>query len=211
MKIAVIGTGNIGSTLAKKWSAKGHEIFLGVRDINNFKGKGLLSIPNISVQSIRNAVEQAEVILIAVVPPATADIANAMGDVSGKIIIDTMNSLRTKPEGYNDTFDALKALCKNTSVVKCFNSTGFENIENPVYNLVTPVPHHIGLDMFVAGSDAKAKQVATQLSYDAGFENCYDFGGDDKVVLLEQFAFCWINLAIMQGQGRNIAFKVIKR
>ena len=211
MKIAIIGTGNIGGALAKKWSAKGHEIFLGVRDTDNFKGKFLLSLPGVSVHSIRNAVEQAEVILIAVLPQATADIANAMGDVSGKIIIDTMNSLRTKPEGYNDTFEALKALCKNAAVVKCFNSTGFENIENPVYNLATPTGHQVVPDMFVAGSDAKAKQVATQLSNDAGFENCYDFGGDDKVALLEQFAFCWINLAIMQGQGRNMVFKVIKR
>ena len=207
MQIAIIGTGNIGSALTQKWSAAGHHIFLGVRDVNNFKGKELLNEKNVSVHSIGKAVAKAEVILIAVPPPATTDIAKAMGDVSGKIIIDAMNALRTKPEGYNDTFEALKDMCKNAEVVKCFNSTGFENILNPVYNLGQPVT----LDMFVAGSSTKGKQAATQLSLDAGFENCYDFGGDDKVALLEQFAFCWINLAIMQGQGRNMAFKVIKR
>jgi predicted dinucleotide-binding enzyme len=211
MQIAIIGTGNIGSTLARKWSAAGHHIFLGVRDTNNFKGKELLSEKNISVHSISQAVEKAEVILIAVVPQATHDIVKAMGDVSGKIIIDTMNSLRTKPEGYNDTFEALKDLCKNAAVIKCFNSTGFENIQNPVYPLPGDAPHQVAIDMFVAGSDAKGKQAAIQLSLDAGFAHCYDFGGDDKVALLEQFAFCWINLAIMQGQGRNMAFKLIKR
>jgi predicted dinucleotide-binding enzyme len=211
MQIAIIGTGNIGSALAKKWSAAGHQIFLGVRDTNNFKGKDLLTEKNISVHPIREAVEKAEVILIATPPQVTPDITKAMGDVTGKVIIDTMNSLRTKPEGYNDTFGALKDLCKNAEVVKCFNSTGFENILNPVYALTKPVPHNVVLDMFVAGSSQKGKQIATQLSADAGFENCYDFGGDDKAALLEQFAFCWINLAIMQGQGRNIAFKVIKR
>jgi len=44
-----------------------------------------------------------------------------------------------------------------------------------------------------------------------GFEQCYDFGGDDRFELIEQFAFSWINLAVMQGQGRNIAFKILKR
>jgi predicted dinucleotide-binding enzyme len=210
MQIAIVGTGNIGGALARKWSAAGHHIFLGVRDTGNFKGKDLLSEPNISVHSIREAVEKADVILIAVLPPATADIVKAMGDVAGKIIIDTMNSFRTKPEGYDDTFTALKDLCKSAEVVKCFNSTGFENIQNPVYSLANPVAHNVTLDMFVAGSSVKGKQAAKQLSLDAGFENCYDFGGDDKVGLLEQFAFCWINLAI-QGQGRNLAFKVIKR
>ena len=211
MQIAIIGTGNIGSALAKKWSAKGHHIFLGVRDTANFKGKELLTEKNITVHSIPEAVEKAEVILIAAVPQATADIANAMGNVKGKVIIDAMNSLRTKPEGYNNTFDALKDLCKDAEVVKCFNSTGFENIQNPIYTQLQPVPHHLVLDMFVAGTSAKGKQVATQLSLDAGFETCYDFGGDDKAALLEQFAFSWINLAMMQGQGRNIAFKIIKR
>lgn len=42
------------------------------------------------------------------------------------------------------------------------------------------------LDMFMAGSSEKGKQVARQLALDAGFAECYDFGGDDKVVLLEQ-------------------------
>ena len=45
----------------------------------------------------------------------------------------------------------------------------------------------------------------------AGFGSCIDFGKSDKVELLEKFALCWINLAIMQGQGRDIAFKLVRR
>ena len=36
-------------------------------------------------------------------------------------------------------------------------------------------------------------------------------GGDDKAILLEQLALVWINLAIFQKQGRNIAIKILKR
>jgi hypothetical protein len=57
----------------------------------------------------------------------------------------------------------------------------------------------------------EAKEIAKRLSLDAGFAECHDFGGDDKVELLEQFALCWINLAIIQKQGRNIAFKLVRR
>jgi hypothetical protein len=53
--------------------------------------------------------------------------------------------------------------------------------------------------------------VAEQLAKDLGFENVYNFGGSDKFQLLEQFAQSWINLAIMQGYGRSIAFKILKR
>jgi predicted dinucleotide-binding enzyme len=75
---------------------------------------------------------------------------------------------------------------------------------NPNYN-------GVAIDMFMAGDSEKAKSVATQLSLDAGFGSCIDFGKSDKVELLEKFALSWINLAIMQGHGRNMAFKVLKR
>ena len=205
MNIAIIGTGNIGTAMGKAWAKAGHNISLGVRDLENFKGKEMLGLDNVTVHSIGDAVKLSEVILIAAIPPATADIVSAMGNVNGKIIIDTMNSVRAKPEGYNNTFEALIDLTKGAEVVKCFNSTGFENMANPVY------PGDVHLDMFMAGDSKEAKETVRRLAKDVGFADCYDFGGNDKVALLEQFALAWINLAMMQGQGRNIAFKLIKR
>ena len=205
MNIAIIGTGNIGSALGKVWVKAGHKISLGVRDIENFKGKELLTLPNITAHSISEAVKQSDVILIAVPPTAAIDIAKAMGDVTGKVIIDAVNSVRAKPEGYNNTFEVFIDLSKSAEIVKCFNSTGFENMANPVY------PNDVHIDMFAAGDSKRGKEVAIQLAKDAGFAECYDFGGNDKVALLEQFVLVWINLALMQGQGRNIAFKLLKR
>jgi len=115
-----------------------------------------------------------------------------------------MNSLRTQPEGFNNSFEAFRRYLPETEIVKCFNSTGFENMKNPIYQ-------GEGIDMFVAGDSAKGKKVATQLAIDAGFAACWDFGKDDKVQLLEYFALSWINLAIMQGHGRDMAFKIVRR
>ena len=205
MNIAIIGTGNIGSTLARTWANAGHKIFLGVRDTTSFKGKHLADISGVSVHSIADAVKSADVILIAAVPQAIADIASAMGDVTSKVIIDAMNSVRVKPDGYDNTFEALTDLAKGAEIVKCFNSTGFENIANPIY------PGDTHLDMYMAGDSKLGKSIARQLALDAGFGDCYDFGGNDKVTLLESFAMVWINLAIMQGQVRNIGFTIVKR
>lgn len=204
MHIAIIGTGNVGGALAENWAKAGHTIHLGVRDLDNFKGKELLELPNISAHSIADAVAASEVVLIAATPPAIFSIVEQMGDAKGKIILDAMNSVRSGPEPFANTFDALKALTKDAQIVKCFNTTGFENMRDPQY------PGG-ALDMFMAGSSETGKQVARQLALDAGFSECWDFGGDDKAALLEQFALCWINLAIMQGQGRGIGFKVLRR
>lgn len=205
MKIAVIGTGNVGGALAKGWATAGHEIMLGVRDTADKKALQLAEFhANISVQSVFDAAQMADTILVAAVPQATQNITENMGDVQEKVIIDAMNSIGKKPEPFSNTFDALKAWTKSAHVVKCFNTTGFENMYDPKYD-------GVGIDMFVAGTSEKGKTIAIQLAKDLGFEDCHDFGGDDKAALLEQFALCWINLAIMQGQGRGIAFKVLKR
>jgi predicted dinucleotide-binding enzyme len=205
MKVAIIGAGNVGKALALGWAKAGESVFLGVRnpsdeDIVNF----VKQHKNLSAVSVREAAQAAEAIVIAAVPEATKVIATQLGDVSGKVIIDAMNTVRVKPEPFASTFDALKSWTNCKAIVKCFNSTGFENMANPDYN-------GTAIDMFVAGSSEKGKAVAMQLAKASGFAECYDFGGDDKVPLLEQFAMAWINLAIIQKHGRNLAFKIIKR
>lgn len=204
MNIAIIGTGNVGSALAKGFAKAGHQVMLGVRNKNEFKGSGLAGEKNISVHTISDAVSSSDVILIAAVPQAVKDIATQLGDVSDKVIIDAMNSVRVKPDPFNNTTEALLQLTNCKDIVKCFNTTGAENMDRPIY-------YGKGIDMFYAGDSDKAKKVAEQLAKDIGFENVYNFGGSDKFNLLEHFALSWINLAIMQGYGRDIAFKVLKR
>jgi 8-hydroxy-5-deazaflavin:NADPH oxidoreductase len=204
MKIAIIGTGNVGSALAIGFAKSGHQVLLGVRNKNDFKGSDLANEKNISVQTISEAASFSDVVLIAAVPQAAKEIAAQLGDMSNKVIIDTMNSVRVKPEPFSNTTEALMNLTNCKDIVKCFNTTGAENMSNPIY-------HGRGIDLFYAGDSEKAKKVAEQLAKDIGFENVYNFGGSDKFNLLEQFALSWINLAMMQGYGRGIAFKILKR
>jgi predicted dinucleotide-binding enzyme len=205
MTIAIIGTGNVGGALATKWALSGHQILLGVKDSTNFKGKELLNNPNTSVHSIAEAVQQAEVILLATPAPATIEVTQSLGNTDGKVIIDAMNVIMNRgPEGFSNTSDAILANTATPDVVKCFNTTGFNNMIDTVYN-------GEAIDVFVAGNSERGKQIAIQLAKDAGFAACYDIGGNDKFQLMEQFAWFWINLALIQGQGREMAFKLLKR
>lgn len=205
MKIAIIGAGNVGGALAKRWAKAGHTILLGLRELNSSDAKELEKFSqNISSHTISDAIENSEVVLFATPPEAAVSIAKQNHSLKNKIVIDATNAVFKKPEPYKTAFEGIKKETGCEDVAKCFNSTGFENMENPNYG-------NIAIDMFAAGSSAKAKEIAKQLSLDAGFAECCDFGGDDKVELLEQFALSWINLAILQKQGRNIAFKVLRR
>lgn len=205
MKIAIIGTGNVGGALATKWAYKGHEIILGVRDLSNFKGKDLLNNSNTSVSTITDAVSKSDVVLLATPAMMAIEVAKSLGDTTGKVIIDTMNIVMGRgPLGYSNTSEAILDNTQTKDVVKCFNTTGFNNMRDPLYN-------NIAIDVFVAGDSEKGKQFAIQLAKDAGFAECYSIGGNDKFELMEKFAFFWINLAMFQGHGRDIAFKLFKR
>ena len=205
MKIAIIGTGNVGGALATKWSTAGHHIFLGVQDQNQFKGKQLLLNPQTEACSVSEAVERAEVVLLATPAPVAAEVAKSLGDTSGKVVIDAMNIVRGNgPKGYDSTAPAVLDHTSTKDVVKCFNTTGFNNMENPQYG-------EMAIDAFMAGDSSLGKEVARQLAKDAGFAECYDIGGNANFQMMEQFAFFWINLAMMQGQGRDIGFKLLKR
>ena len=205
MKIAIIGTGNVGGALATKWAQAGHQLLLGVQNTAQFKGKELLSNANTSVYSVSEAVKLSEIILIATPATAAVEVAQSLGDTTGKIIIDAMNIVMGRgPQGFTNTADAILANTATRDVVKCFNTTGFNNMQNTQYGAVA-------IDAFMAGSSTSAKTIVRQLALDAGFAECYDVGGNDKFQLMEQFAFFWINLAMMQGQGRDIAFKLLKR
>ncbi|NUQ82163.1 MAG: NAD(P)-binding domain-containing protein [Bacteroidetes bacterium] len=205
MMIAVIGSGNVGGALATKWAGKGHQVILGVRDMNTFKGKHLLAVPGITAAPVAEAVRQSEVILISTPATQTLPVVRSLGDTTGKVIIDAMNTVMGKgAEGFANTTEAILANTQTRDVVKCFNTTGFNNMVNPVYQCVA-------IDLFVAGDSARGRDTAIQLAKDAGFADCYSIGGNDKFTLMEQFAWFWINLAMFQGQGREIAFKLLKR
>jgi predicted dinucleotide-binding enzyme len=205
MKIAVIGSGNVGGTLARKWSEKGHEVRIGARNPENSKGTRLTGISSLQFCNIHDAVQNSEVILIAVPAPSAPDAVRSLGDTTGKIIIDSMNIVGGKgPAGFTNVGDAILANTNSLDVVKCFNTTGFNNMENPAYP-------GAALDMFMAGDSKTGKQVAHQLAIDTGFAECYDAGGNDKFFLLEQLANFWINMAMSRGLGREIGIKILKR
>lgn len=205
MHIAIIGTGNVGGALASAWARAGHTIILGVKDLQDFKGRDLLLQPGISALPVADAVSKAELVLLATPATAATEVALSLGDTTGKIIIDAMNMIMGRgPAGFQTTADAILAHTQTRDVVKCFNTTGFNNMQNPVYGSVA-------IDAFVAGDSKAGKAAAIRLAKDAGFGECYDIGGNDKFQLMEQFAWFWINLAMFQGQGREIGFKLLKR
>lgn len=206
MIIAIIGSGNVGGALAQRFVEVGHTVLIGTRFPLSEKSVRLATkIGEDRFTSPQRAVAQADVIVLATPALQAVEVVQELGDTTGKVIIDTMNTVRGMgPTGFTNTTDAILAHTATRDVVKCFNTTGFENMLNPIYG-------EQAADMFVAGDSTRGKAIATQLATEIGFGTCYDLGGNDKFTLIEQLALNWINLALFQGHGRGMAFKMLTR
>ncbi|HKF53688.1 MAG TPA: NADPH-dependent F420 reductase [Candidatus Acidoferrales bacterium] len=210
MNIAILGAGNVGGALGKGWAAKGHSIYYGVPDPLDEKVRALLNSlgKNARAGSVHDAAENAEVVVLATPWPATRDAVLAAGKLAGKVVIDCVNPLQPDLSGLTVGHDTsageqVAQWAAGARVVKAFNTTGAGNMANTHYG-------DSEITMCVAGDDAAAKSTVMKLAQDLGFE-AVDAGPLKNARLLESFAMLWIYLAVKQGLGPNIAFKLLRR
>jgi hypothetical protein len=202
MKIAILGAGNVGKALAAGWTAHGHEVVFGVRDPNK-------PAPDIKVKllPVSEAARFADVLVLAVPWKAVPDALQSAGNLAGKIVLDATNPLLPDltgidPQALPSGGEKVAELAR-VPVVKIFNNTGAPNMRDPDY-------HGERVTMFYCGDDAGAKTTAHSLANDLGFDPV-DAGPLRQSRLLEPLALLWITLALKQGLGVNIAFKLMRR
>jgi hypothetical protein len=210
VKIAIIGTGNVGSALARGWSRKRHQIVLGVRNASDPKVAGLAGETKAEVKAPAQAADAAEVVVLALPWPAAESAVKALGTLKDKIVIDCMNPLamRDGKLGLERGFDTsgaetLARWIPDARIVKTLNQVGADLMDDNATLPYRPV-------MFMAGNDAAAKTTVSTLLTDLGFEP-EDAGDLTKARLLEPYAMVWINQALVQGKGRNWAFAAVRR
>lgn len=209
MKIAILGTGNVGQALATGWLRTDHEIIFGSRQPTGDKAAELLTAFQNKVQLAETAaaVAAADVVVLAVPWSAAEAVVTSVNNWTGKIVIDAINPIgpgfQLATGGDSSGAEQIQGWATGARVVKAFNTTGAENMLDPIY-------HGQATAMFICGDDAGAKAVATQLAEDLGFAVA-DVGPLATARYLESLAMVWIHLALVQKQGRNIALQLVRR
>lgn len=202
MRIAIIGAGNVGSTLGRAWQQRGHEITYGVRHPDDS------TYSELGAAVTDNATAGADADVVAVCTPwqGTRAAVTSFGDLSGKVLIDCTNPLTpdfTALELGHTTSGAeqIAAWAPGARVCKAMNQIGAPMMDAPTL----PSPPV----MFVCGDDAEAKDVAAQLVRELGFETL-DAGDLTAARLLEPLALLWIHLALRRGLGTGWALGVLR-
>ena len=195
MKIGILGAGNVGKALGNSWARHKHEIIFGSRDPGTFKGSG----------TIEDAANFGEVVVLALPWQAANDLLPSL-NLTGKTVVDCTNLRGPVPASNGHASsgaEALEARAPGAKLVKAFNTTGANNMQNPAY---PGGP----LAMFYCGDHADAKKTVGELIRQIGFEP-YDLGPLSNARLLEAQADLWIWLASRGGLGREFGFHLVRR
>lgn len=206
MKIAILGAGNVGGTLGRKFAEAGHKIYFGVPNPSEYPDKKSFA----EVGSVAETAGASEAILLAVPYDAVGDALRECGDVTGKILIDATNPLRfangklSLAIGFETPgAEKIAPLVAGAKVVKCFNQTGFGNMAEPETADGKSV-------MFVCGDDSEANETVRYLAESIGFEAIA--AGNLKVArLLEPLAMLWIHLSATTDLKRDFAFGLLRK
>ncbi len=190
LKIAVIGSGNVGGALGRLWTAKGHDVKFGKRGAN------------------AEAVAGATVMALCVPWQAVEEAIKSSGDLNGKVLIDCVNPVSPDLKSLlvgttTSAAEQVAQWAKGAKVVKAFNTIGAPLLGNAQFG-------DQKADGYYCGDDSAAKKIVRGLIEDAGLDPV-DVGPLTSARMLEPMAMLWIDLAVNQKQGVNHGFKLLRR
>ena len=170
-RIGIIGTGRIGSALARHWAKAGHELMLSSRHPEELQALAAELGPRVRVGTPQQAAAFGQVIFVAIPYAAMPQVGNDISkELAGKVIIDASNPIERRDGAM--ALDAQKqgagvasaALLHSKRIVRAFNCIGFALIASDAFRQPQRRVIPIG------GDDAAAIQVATRLVNEAGFD-----------------------------------------
>jgi hypothetical protein len=199
MEIGIIGTGSVGSALARGFAAADHDVVLGSRTPTTASLDGHGWGEGVEVLGQREAAECGDVVVLALpadaVVEAAADLSAAL---AGKPVVDPTNEYPAATAD-RSLAERVAAAAPDATVVKAFNTVGAEHLSDPV---VAGEP----VTMFVAG-EPPARETVDELAADLGFE-VIAAGDLSAAGRLEDLARLWIDLS--REHGRDVAFRLLR-
>ena len=209
MRIAVIGTGRMGTALGNQLVLAGHEVRVGSRDPE--RGRRFAALMHASFGGgYQEAAAGAPAVVLAVPWAAVWDTIVRLGELEGVIVIDVMNPFREGSDSEQQEFpgssaaEQLQALLPRASVVKAWNTT--------YSGVVHRSPDFDGVvaSVFVASDDPEAKEAVASLVRDVGYEPV-DTGPLSSARYLEPLAGLMTALDRLSGGEVEHAFKLLTR
>jgi len=188
--IAIIGTGDVARALGPEFAAQGHDIVYGSRSPDGQKAKDIVAMTpgNATAQLPKDAVRDANIVVLAVPGELVEEITRGLGDLSGKIIIDPTNALT----GDWDTELSIGVSTSNGRIVQNAAPDAFVVKAFSTLNWRQMVEPGGEISILLAGDSDAAKAKVSQL-VSAMDLNPIDLGDIDNARWIEGMTILWLN------------------
>jgi len=210
VKIAVLGTGRMGSALAAAFARRSHEVRLVSREPARARERAASISGSVEPALAADAVRWSDAVALACLWDDAPTMISLAGDFRGKTLIDATN-----PEGADgrelvvggETSGAeeLARLARGARLVKAFNHVYAELLDG------SPLFSGRRASAFLCGDDREAKGTASCLAAGLGFSPV-DVGPLSAARLLEPMAALMVQ--IVRGTGRppgSVALALLSR
>jgi predicted dinucleotide-binding enzyme len=199
MRIGVLGTGVVGTAIASKLVALGHEVKMGARSATNEKAAAWLKQAGGrgSQGTFTDAAAHGEIVFNCTVGTASLDALKAAGagNLAGKILVDVSNPLdfsKGMPPtlfvpGDDSLGERIQRAFPEAKVVKTLNTMNAEVMVNPGR---VKGDH----DVFLSGNDAAAKGRVTEILRSFGWKAVVDLGDLSTARATEAYVLLWVRL-----------------
>lgn len=206
MKVAIIGTGNVGSALGTSLVKAGHSVAVATNDPDR-AGTAAARIGASLARSPLEAAAEAEVVVLAVPWSAAEDVARGIAEATrGKVVIDASNPLRPDYSGLATADgpsggERIAAIMPGAHLVKAFN-TVFAGVQSSPASLGTT------LDALFATDDDGAAAIFRALATSIGFRPVR-VGPLAAAAELEAMAWLNIRLQMLNGGEWRTSFVLV--
>ena len=211
MKIAVLGTGAVGKSIATRLAQVGHDVTMGSRTADNAEAVGWAGQTgaNASNATFADAAAAADVIFLCSKGEharSALDLAGA-ANLAGKPVVDLTN-----PLDFGRGFPPRLTVCNDDSsaeqLQRAFPDAHVVKTLNMMSHVVMVDPARLGQEtaILLAGNDAAARQTVTGILQDFGWAHPIDLGDLTAARGMEAWLLLWPRLYQALGTGDfNIA------
>ena len=210
MKIAVLGTGMVGRTIAARLDELGHDVVVGTRDPEATRARD--DAPAFAFATVPDAVTDAEIVINATNGTASIAMLSLAGAdlLAGKVLLDIANPLDFS-NGFPPTLlvkdtdslaEQVQRAFPDARVVKSLNTLTADLMVRPDL-----LPE--GTSVFVSGDDASAKATVTALLEEFGHTDVIDLGDITTARGTEMMLPVWLRLMGALGTPM-FNFKVVR-
>jgi NADPH-dependent F420 reductase len=210
MKLAVIGSGNIGKSVGAWASGIGYDVIFSAKNAEHAKEAAKAAGNSAKFAEPKDAVKEAELVLLAVPYSAVKEVLSNLGPyLNGKVLIDATNPLNSDYSGLAVGFttsaaEEIAKLAPGAKVVKAFNT-----IFASVFASKNPSIKGNIISVFYASDDAEAKKKVADLITGMGFD-AVDAGPLKAARNIEPMAMMNIGLGYGMGHGTSVGFSFIR-